>query len=168
MEFISSIVDSVNNIIWESFIKPWLIIVFLVLFILWLYFFMAMKLWNLSQKVEKKITYQYDNILYLWSVFYNDHLDILKTNPWLIVFKAITWSVKSKYIPNRKLIQETISKIETKLWTKVIPDEERKKLWKLFWKYKMRKFISLLLKSIIILIIVFLLILLICILFGKK
>ena len=168
MEFISSIVDSVNNIIWESFIKPWLIIVLVVLFILWLYFFMTMKLGNLSQNIEKKITYQYDNILYLWSVFYNDHLDLLKSNPWLIVFKAVTWSDKSKYIPNRKLIQETIAKIENKLWTKVIPDEERRKLSKLFSKYKIRKFISVLLKSIIILIIVFLLILLVCVLVGKK
>lgn len=168
MEFVSSIVDSINNIIWESFIKPWLIIVLVVLFILWLYFFMTMKLGNLSQNIEKKITYQYDNILYLWSVFYNDHLDLLKSNPWLIVFKAVTWSGTSKYIPNRKLIQETIAKIENKLWTKVIPDEERRKLSKLFSKYKIRKFISVLLKSIIILIIVFLLILLVCVLVGKK
>ena len=164
MEFVSNLVDSINNIIWESFIKPWLIILLLVLFILWLYFFMTMKLWNLSQNVEKKITYQYDNIFYLWSIFYNNHLDILKTNPWLIVFKAIVWSGKSKYIPNRKLIQETISKIENKLWTKVIPDEERKKLSRLFSKYRIRKFISMLLKGVIILIIVFLLLLLVLIL----
>ena len=167
MEFVSNIVDSVNDIIWESFIKPWLIIVLLVLFILWLYFFMAMKLGNLSQNMEKKITYQYDNIFYLWSLYYNDHLDTLKTNPWLIIFKAITWSGKSKYIPNRKLIYETNWKIEDKLWTKVISDEEWNKLSKLFRKYKIRKFISMLLKGIIILIIVFLVLLLILVLWRR-
>lgn len=164
MELLSNIVDSVNKIIWESFIKPRLIIVLLALFILWLYFFMAMKLGNLSKNIEKKITYQYDNIFYLWSVYYHEHLDTLKSNPWLIVFKAVLWSWKPKYIPNRKLIEETIWKIETKLWKKAIPDEERKKLSKLFRKYKIRKFISILLTSIIILIILFLVLLLVLIL----
>ena len=164
MELLSNIVDSVNKIIWESFIKPRLIIVLLALFILWLYFFIAMKLGNLSKNIEKKITYQYDNIFYLWSVYYHEHLDTLKSNPWLIVFKAVLWSWKQKYIPNRKLIEETIWKIETKLWKKAIPDEERKKLSKLFRKYKIRKFISILLTSIIILIILFLVLLLVLIL----
>ena len=164
MWFFSNIVDSVSRIVWESFIKPWLWVVILVLFILWLYFFMTMKLGNITQSAEKKVTYQYDNILYLWSIYYNNHLDILKTNPWLIVFKAITWSGKSKYIPNRKLIQETISKIEAKLWTKVIPDQERKTLSKLFRKYYIRKFVSILLKWLIILLMVILFFLLILIL----
>lgn len=164
MEIVSNVVDSVNNIIWESFIKPRLIIVLLVLFILWLYFFIAMKLGNLSKNMEKKITYQYDNIFYLWSEYYHKHLDTLKSNPWLIVFKAIIWSWKSKYIPNRKLIEDTILKIENKIWAKAIPDSERKKLSKFFRKYKIRKFISLLLTSIIILIILFLVLLLILIL----
>ena len=51
---------------------------------------MTMKLGNLSQNMEKKITYQYDYIFYLWSLYYNDHLDVLKTNPLLIIFKAVT------------------------------------------------------------------------------
>jgi len=164
MEIVSSITDTVNNIIWESFVSPRLIIVLLVLFILWLYFFMAMKLWNLSKNIEKKITYQYDNIFYLRSVYYHEHLDTLKNDPGLIVFKAILWSWKPKYIPNRKLIEDTIWKIENKLWKKVIPEEERKKLSKLFRKYKIRKFISILLTSIIILIILFLVLLLVLIL----
>lgn len=164
MEFFTNIVESINNIIWESFIKPWLLVVLLVLFILWLYFFMTMKLGNLSLNMEKKITYQYDYIFYLWSLYYNDHLDILKTNPWLIIFKAVTWSGKSKYIPNRKLIQETNWKIEDKLWVKVIPDDERKKLWRLFVKYNIRKYASILLKGIIILIMLFLALLLILVL----
>ena len=164
MELLSNIVESANNIIWESFIKPRLIIVLLVLFILWLYFFIAMKLGNLSKNIEKKITYQYDNIFYLWSIYYNDHLDTLNSNPGLIVFKAILWSWKPKYIPNRKLIQDTIWKIETKIGKKAIPDEERRKLSKLFRKYKIRKFISILLTSIIILIILFLVLLLILVL----
>ena len=164
MGFISKIVDSVDNIIWQSFIRPWLLILLLVLFILWLYFFMTMKLGNLSQNMEKKVTYQYDYILYLWSLYYKDHLDTLRTNPWLIIFKAVTGAEKSRYISNRKLIQETNLKIENKLWVKVIPDEERKKLSKLFIKYNIRKYLSILLKGIIILIMVFLAFLLILVL----
>lgn len=156
VESISNIVDSVNWIIWESFIKPRVIILLLALFILWLYFFVSMKLWNLSQNVEKKIVYQYDNIFYLLSLYYNDHFETLKACPWLIVFKGIIRSGKSKYIPNKIMIKDTVSKIEDKLWTKIVPDEERNKLSKLFKKYKIRNLISKLLKFIIILIIIFL------------
>ena len=168
MEYVSKTVDYVNNLIWESFIKPRVIVLLAVLFIIWLYFFLSLKLWNLSQNAEKKITYQYDNIFYLWSVFYEKHHDKLSSNPWLIVLKSIRWAKKHKYIPNRKTIKETINKIENKLWTQVIPDSEWRTLSKLFRKYRIKKFISILLKSIIVLIILFLVILLICILFGKK
>lgn len=161
MNFFSNITDSINRILSDSFIRPWLIIVLLVLAILWLYFFMTMKLGKFSQKIEKKVSYQYDNILYLWSIYYDKHFDALKSNPGLIVFKAIIWSGKPKYIPNRKLIKETILKIENKIWTKVIPDEEWKKLSKLLRKYQIRHCLSILLKSVIILVIVILFLLLI-------
>ncbi len=167
MEYISKAVDYINNLIWESFIKPRLIVLLAVLFIVWLYFFLSLKLWNLSQNAEKKITYQYDNIFYLWSKFYHKHQDKLNSNPWLIVLKSIRWSKKHKYIPNRKTIKETINKIESKLWLQVIPNSEWKTLSKLFRQYKIKRFFSTLLKSIIALIILFLVILLICILFGK-
>ena len=160
--------DYVNNLIGESFLKPRIIVLLAVLFAFWLYLFLSMKLGNLSKNAEKKITYQYDNILYLWSVFYNKHHEKLNSNPWLIVMKTIRWSGKSKYIPNRKKIKETIIKIEDKLWIKVIPDDEWRRLSRLFRQYRIKKFFSVLLKSIIILIIVFLVILLICILAGKK
>ena len=163
MKFFSNINDLIDRIVSWSFIRPWLIIVLLVLAILWLCFFVTMKLGNISKNAEKKVSYQYDKILYLWSLYYNDHLDTLRTNPWLIVFKAIAWSEKTKYIPNRKLIKETISKIENKIWTKVIPDEERKKLSKLLIKYQIRNILKIVLKCIIILLIAIMLTLLILI-----
>ena len=168
MEYISNTIDYVNNLIWESFIRPRIIVLLAVLFIIWLYLFLSMKLWNLSQDAEKKISYQYDNILYLWSVFYQKHQDKLSSDPWLIVLKSIRWSGKSKYIPNRNIIRETILKMEDKLWKQVIPDEERTILSNLFVKYRIKKFFSIFLKSIIALIIIFLIILLICILFWKN
>lgn len=168
MDYILGIADSVNTLIWESYIKPWVVVLLAVLFIVWLYFFLSMKMGNLAQNTEKKITYQYDNILYLWSLYYNKHMDKLSTNPWVIVLKSIWWSGKSNYIANKDSIKEIIDRIEEKLGTKVIPDSEWKTLSKLYRKYKIRKFFSVLLKSIIVLIIIFLVILLLCILFGKK
>ena len=167
MEYITNTVDYVNNLIWESYIKPWVIVLLAVLFIVWLYFFLSMKMWNLSQNAEKKITYQYDNIFYLWSLYYNKHTDKLSTNPWVIVLKSIWWSGKSKYIPNRQLIQDTISKIESKIWVQVIPNSEWKTLSRLYGKYKIRKFFSVLLKTIIVLIIIFLVVILFCVIFWK-
>lgn len=168
MEYISKTIDYVNNLIWESFIRPRVIVLLAVLFIIWLYLFLSMKLWNLSQDAEKKISYQYDNILYLWSVFYQKHHDKLGSDPWLIVLKSIRWSGKSQYISNRKIIRDIILKMESKLWMQVIPDEERTILSNLFVKYRIKKFFSTFLKLIITLIIVFLIILLICILFWKN
>lgn len=167
MEYISKSIDYINNLIWESFIKPRVIVLLAVLFIIWLYFFLSLKLWNFSQNAEKKITYQYDNIFYLWSVFYNKHHEKLNSNPGIIILKSIWKSKKHKYIPNRKTIRQTITKIENKLGTQVIPDSERKTLSKLYRQYRLKKFISVLLKSIIALIILFLLILLLFILLGK-
>ncbi len=168
MEIISNVVDSVNNIIWESFIKtPWLILVLLFVFILWLYLFVSMRLWNLSQKVEKQIIYEYDNILYLWSEYYYNHLDSLQTNPWIIVLKSVLKSWTSQYIPNKSLIKNTILKIEDRLWEKAISDQEWQKLDKLLKKLRIRRFFSILLKTIIVLIIIFLLLLALCLILGK-
>ena len=168
MEIISNVVDSVNNIIWESFIKtPWLILVLLFVFILWLYLFVSMRLWNLSQKVEKQIIYEYDNILYLWSEYYYNHLDSLQTNPWIIVLKSVLKSWTSQYIPNKNLIKNTILKIEDRLWEKAISDQEWQKLDKLLKKLRIRRFFSILLKTIIVLIIIFLLLLALCLILGK-
>ena len=168
MNYISSTVDYINNLIWESYIRPWVIVLLAVVFIIWLYFFLSMKMGNLSENTEKKITYQYDNIFYLRSLYYHDHKGNLSLNPWVIILKSIWWSGKSKYIVNRQLIEETILKIEDKIWKKVIPDEEWKALSKLYKKYKIRKFFSVLLKSIIVLIIIFLVIILFCVIFGKS
>ena len=162
MDYILGIADSVNTLIWESYIKPWVVVLLAVLFIVWLYFFLSLKMGNLAQNAEKKITY------HLWSLYYNKHMDKLSTNPWVIVLKSIWWSGKSNYIANKDSIKEIIDRIEEKLSTKVIPDSEWKTLSKLYRKYKIRKFFSVLLKSIIVLIIIFLVILLFCILFGKS
>ena len=110
MDYFFGIVDSVNTLIWESYIKPWVIVLLAVLFIVWLYFFLSLKMGNLAQNTEKKITYQYDNIFYLRSLYYNKHMDKLSTNPWVIVLKSIWWSGKSKYIANRESIKDIITK----------------------------------------------------------
>ena len=168
MEYISKTIDYINNLIWESFVRPRIIILLAILFVIWLYLFLSMKLGNLSQDAEEKISYQYDNILYLWSVFYQKHQNKLNSDPGLIVLKSIRKSGESQYIPNRRTIKETILKIERKLWTQVIPDEERNTLSDLFVKYRIKTFFSTLLKLILVLIIIFLIILFICILFWKK
>lgn len=159
MQFLSKLIDSANNIVLEIFGSSRLSILFFILLVLWLYFFMTIKLEKFLQNVEKLVVYKYDNILYAWSVFYNSHQDILKTNPWLIVFRAIVWSWNPNYIKSGKLIKETIMKIEDKLWTKVISDQEWESLSKLLVKYRVRKFIFALLKFVVLLMIIFLILL---------
>jgi len=164
MHFISNIVDSIYNIFWESFFKPRFMVLLAILVVSWAYLFLSTKVDKFCQNIEKELSYKYDNIFYLWSVFYHKHLDKLSSNPWLIVLKSIRWSLKSKYVSNRKAIKKTIKKIENKLWTTVISDEERKSLSKLHINYSFRKLLSILVKWIFALIAIFLLIIFICVL----
>ena len=168
MNLFSSVVGAVSNTMWEPFMKSWLMVLLLIVFVLCLYFFVSFKAWNNLQKVEKDIVYQYDNVFYLLSMFYYKHMDSLNSNPWLIVLKGIWWSWKSKYIPNKKIIEDTILKIENKLWVKIVSEDEWNNLSKLFKKYKFRTMLFLIIKVLIVLLLIFLIVLLIFVLLWNN
>ena len=164
MNFISSVVNSIYSIFWESFFRPRFMVLLAILIVGWVYMFLSAKIDKFYQVVEKDLSYKYDNIFYLWSMFYQKHQDKLHSNPWLIVLKSIRKSEKSKYVSNRKAIKDITKKIENKVWIKVIPDEERKDLWRLHINYSFRKLLSILIKWIFGLVMIFLIVIFVCIL----
>jgi len=141
-----------------------LVVVVALILLVWIFIFISIKFWKLCQKLEKNLVYQYDKIFYLWSDYYHSHKHIVGYNPWLIVLKSLVDSENPEYLANRKLIKQTVLKIEEKVWTKIVSDGDRVKLSALFARWKMRKFLLFVLQIAFVLIIIWLILVLFSIL----
>ena len=148
-EFWNSLVLYVDNIFWFGLINSELIlIIIIILFFVLIFGTIFVKLLKLKLlKHKQKLVYEYDNILYIVSSYNYQTW----TYDSLEIIHKILESKNPAYMPNNNFIFDSIQKIETEFWKKIIPNENFLKIKKLIKKIKFCFFLAKLLKFIIIL-----------------
>lgn len=165
MDFIFYVSEKVNLLLGDSFIKnPWVILIVLCVFVFALFLFVKYRLWNLSQKIEEKIVYYYDNLFYMLANAKNKN--VIK-DEWFDIFSSLATSDNANYIQNRDKIYDDVKKIENKISMKIVPDSLWEQINRLYKKMKIKKFFGWLLKMLLLIIILFFVLLLVCVVIAK-
>lgn len=151
-EFWNNVVLYFDNIFWLWLVNSQLILMMIIVLIFVLIFgaiFIKVLKWKLLRN-KQKLIYEYDNIFYIIS-WYNYQT---WTSDSLEIIHKILENKNPSYMSNHKLIFDSIQKIETEFWKKIIPIENWLRIKKFAKKIKFCSFLAKLLKVIIILVII--------------
>ena len=141
-----------SGILWFGTFNTKLFILVVLLIVLVVVFILVELFKNKKLKDEKKLVHKYDDIVYLVS-WYNYQT---WTNDALVMFEKIFSSKKPAYIAKRKVIFDSVEKLEEDFWKKIVPKEHWQTINKLVKKVGFSLFLFRLLKIIAILVLLLL------------